>query len=347
MRLFVVECRRDLRRRLTLVLVLLFVAVVVVGIGIAWINIDTYSDTEIETLQEEAVRYCVADAANYGFPSGEPKIFEVEPGVFVETPTGGTVDEVDTAEAERRCREQLAAMLAGESTDSFSGYLYYDDPRPSGLDLWDPDSSGDSAMGIIAPLLMIAGMGAAASMVGAEWKAGTVTTQLTWTSNRVAMFAAKVAAAVVLAAAIAFALQIFYAVLVYGLIVGKGGATDMIDGAWLGDLAAGMVRTSFLVGIGAAVGTSLAMVFRSTAGAIIVVFGYVAVAETLLRQWQPDWAPWLVGENLTIVLTGELLEGDSWEKAPIAAAVTLLVYAAALAVAAAADFHRRDIAGTS
>jgi hypothetical protein len=190
-------------------------------------------------------------------------------------------------------------------------------------------------------------LAAAASMIGAEWKAGTVTTQLTWFPRRVPLFLVKVLAAVLIAVALAFLLQLLFALMVVGLITAKDGLTAGADSQWWGNLLAGMGRGCFLVAIAAVLGSSLAMIFRNTAGAIIVVFAYVAVAESLLRLWQPDWERWFVGPNVGIVVGGHALRSVEWHKEPMAAALTLLGYAAVAAVLAALAFHRRDIAGAS
>jgi hypothetical protein len=73
----------------------------------------------------------------------------------------------------------------------------------------------------------------------------------------------------------------------------------------------------------------------------------MAVVESAVRVWQPDWDRWFIGENMTILLSGEALEGRTWERDPLMAGVVLALYVLALAAVAAATFRRRDIAGAS
>lgn len=343
-RLLGVEIQRDLARRLTRLLVLAFIVLTAVGIGIAWVNIETYSPAEIEARQDQALAQCIADAVTFGVPSGPPATFRVDGGPAVELPTGEVIDQLDEDEARQLCETQLARQIDGDLSNS--GPLYYDDPRPNVLDFWDPTANESSFFGGIQWLMMVVGLGAAASIIGAEWKAGTVTTQLTWFPRRVPLFLVKVAAATLLAVVIAFVLQVFFAAMVLALIAVRDGVTDGADATWWGNLFAGIGRGCFLIGVAAALGASLAMLFRNTAGAVILVFAYVAVAEQLLALWQPDWERWFVGHNIAIVLRGHALDTE-WVKHPLPAALTLVAYTAIALVAAALTFHRRDIAGTS
>jgi hypothetical protein len=265
-------------------------------------------------------------------------------GVAFEGATGSELTPLAPGEAESYCRELHDAAMAGEPEGE--RFYYGDDPRPNVLDLWDPQRPSEGILLTIQSLLLIGGLGAAASMIGAEWKAGTVTTQLTWSPSRIPVFVAKAAAAGVLAAAIAYLLQMWFALLTYGLIAGKGGVLDAVDAGWLASLAGAMGRVSLLVAMGALIGASLAMIFRNTAGAILVVFGYMAVVESLLRVWQPDWDRWFIGENMSILLSGQALDGRTWERGPLHAGLLLACYIGALAVAAALSFQRRDIAGS-
>jgi hypothetical protein len=346
LRLLGVEARRDLGRRLTWVLILLYLAVITVGVVIAWFNIDRYSPAEREALEEQAVERCI-DEARYGGPDfgAEPGTVEIEPGVFVEVPPPAT-GEVDVDDAERHCRELLAAYWSGDPQGELF-YYFYEDAPPRAVDIWNPYRNGDSLMTIVQLLLLLAALGAGASMIGAEWKAGTITTQLTWSTNRISVFGAKLVATVVLAAVIAYLLQIVFALELTALVVSKGGVMDAVGRDWLLDLAAGMARTSFVVGIAAALGASLAMIFRNTAAAIILVFGYVLIAESLLGVWKPQLVRWFLGPNLGIVLEGQSSADLEFVRHPLLASVTLLGYLAVIVILAALAFQRRDIAGSS
>lgn len=340
-RLLRTECRRNLTRDLTRWLILMFLIVTTIGIVIAWFNVDGYSDAEIARIEAEQIEQCSLQA-QVGVPSGPPVTF-VSDGVIIDGNMSSELTPLSPTEAEAYCRDLYEASLRGDPEGEL--FFYVDDPRPNALDLWNPDRPSEGALLTIQSLLLIGGLAAAASMIGAEWKAGTITTQLTWTPRRVPVFVAKLAAAAILAPAIAYVLQIWFTLLTFGLVLGKGGVTDAVDGDWLFSLAGAMGRVSLLVGLAAVIGASLAMIFRNTAGAILVVFGYMAVVESLLRVWQPDWDRWFIGENMSILLSGQALAGRTWERGPLVAGVVLALYVLALAAAAAASFQRRDIAG--
>jgi hypothetical protein len=342
-RLLRVECRRDLTRDLTRWLVLMFVIVTTVGIVIAWFNVDGYSDAESARIEADQIEQCSLQA-QLGVPTGPPVTFLSDGVVITEGPTGSEVTPLSPAEAEAYCRDLYEASLRGDPEGEL--FFYADDPRPNALDVWNPDRPTEGALLTIQTLLLIGGLGAAASMIGAEWKAGTITTQLTWTPQRVPVLLAKLAAAAVLAATISYLLQIWFTMLTFALVVGKGGVTAAVDGEWLVSLAGAMGRVSLLVGMAAVIGASLATIFRNTAGAILVVFGYMAVVESLLRVWQPDWDRWFIGENMSILLSGRPLEGVEWVRGPLTAGLVLALYIGVLAAGAAASFQRRDIAGT-
>ena len=64
---------------------------------------------------------------------------------------------------------------------------------------------------LTAALFLVVGAAiCGASVAGAEWKAGTITTVLTWEPSRRRFHAARTASAAILAFAIGFALQIVY-----------------------------------------------------------------------------------------------------------------------------------------
>jgi hypothetical protein len=136
------------------------------------------------------------------------------------------------------------------------------------------------------------------------------------------------------------------------LFATKGTMTGT-DAAWFGQLAATLARGGFVIGLSAALGASLAMLFRNTAGPILLVFGYIAIAENFLRIWKPHYAVWLVGTNLATVIDGQREQtvisdsGINWSHTVTTSAITLVVYIGVLAVIAALAFRHRDIAATA
>lgn len=338
-RLLVVELRRDLARRATKLLVLAFFAVTIIGTAIAMVNIEADSADVVAAREAVGLARCNEEVSRAGAPPIDGfELNEFGDAIEVE------LEPVAPEDVEARCRQLLDAYLSGDNRQLW----YFDDPRPNiKADLWSEHGDrSDSILLTIASLLMICGMGAGASMIGADWKYGTITTQLTWETRRVRLFAAKVLAAGIAAFAISATLMAAFCVLLYPFFATKGVTTGM-DADWYLSLAGFIARNGLLTAIGAVLGLSLAMLMRSTAAAIVVVLVYLAVLENLLRAWKPHWAEWMIGDNIAVLLTGEQLETVDWEKTVIAAGLTLIGYVGLIAVAAGATFQRRDIAGAS
>jgi hypothetical protein len=143
-----------------------------------------------------------------------------------------------------------------------------------------------------------------ASLVGAEWHAGTMATLLTWEPRRVRVLLAKLAAAGTLAFTLAILLQLLLgaALLPAGL---WRGTTDGIDTSWMRSLSGIGLRAAAVSVVGALIGCSIAAISRNTAAALGIAFGYFAIAENTIRGLRPRWTPWLLGDNLAVVITNQ------------------------------------------
>lgn len=207
-------------------------------------------------------------------------------------------------------------------------------------DLWPADGDPPS-LAVASVFLVIGGLLGGASMVGADWRSGTMATLLTWEPRRERVALAKLAAAGLLAWGIAMALL----VLLVLLLVPAASTTEGADGEWLRVLAGGIFRTGAMTAMAAVVGGSIAMVGRNTAAAFAVAFAYLMIGENVVRAWKPWLRSWLLGENGTIFLLGrgfddvEFLFGRSFGEA----ALTLTAYTVALAGVAVASLRARDI----
>lgn len=209
-------------------------------------------------------------------------------------------------------------------------------------DWWIADSS-EGFLALAMFFLLLGGFFGGATVAGGEWRAGTVTTLLTWEPRRLRLHGARSAAAAMLAFAISFALQVlFLASFLPSVFV--HGTTDGVDGSFWAGLVVAMARTSALTAGSAVLAIALATAARNTAFAVITVFAWMAVVETLVRALRPSLAPWLWAENLGTVMTWSQLPDTGFTRAPLTALATLLSYCAVVVVAAAISFQRRDIA---
>jgi ABC-type transport system involved in multi-copper enzyme maturation permease subunit len=181
-----------------------------------------------------------------------------------------------------------------------------------------------------------------ASLVGAEWHAGTIATLLTWEPRRVGVLAAKLVAAGALAFTLAVLLQLLLgaALLPAGLL---RGTTEGIDSGWLRSLGGVGLRVAAVSVLGTAMGLSLATIGRNTAAALGVAFGYLAIVESAIRGLRPRWQPWLLGDNIMVVITNQPQHFPLVDRSTMGAATLLACYTLALLALAVATFRRRDI----
>ena len=182
-----------------------------------------------------------------------------------------------------------------------------------------------------------------ASLVGAEWHAGTMATLLTWEPRRVRVLAAKLVAAGTLVFALTVVLQLLLgaALLPAGLL---RGTTDGIDSDWLRSLSGVGLRVAAVSVVGATLGLSIATLGRNTAAALGIAFGYLAVVENAIRGLRPNWSPWLLGDNIIVVITNQTQNTPLAGRSALEAATLVACYTLALLAAALFAFRRRDIA---
>jgi hypothetical protein len=212
-------------------------------------------------------------------------------------------------------------------------------------DWWVPGSS-DGTLPAASFFLLLGGFFGGSSVAGAEWRAGTVTTVLTWEPRRVRLQLTRTAACAILAALIAFGLQIVFLASLLPATFANG-STANVDGPWWLSLLGAMLRTSLLTSIAAVLGVALATLGRNTAFAIVVVFTWLIVAEGMIRSLKPGLGRFLWGENLGTILPWAQLPNTSFRRGPVFALATILVYVGVFVVAATLAFRRRDIASTS
>jgi hypothetical protein len=212
--------------------------------------------------------------------------------------------------------------------------LFVEDPR------FHLSSLPGIFLGTSVPLIILAWV-LAASFVGAEWHAGTITTWLTWEPRRVRLLIAKALAAMVCAIGITFLLQ-----LVLGLALVPAaavrGTMEGVGASWAGDVAAVIGRGAVAAALVALLGLSLAGLGRNTAAALGAGFVYLAVVENLVRGLRPQWTPWLLTDNAArFVAAGP--PGFLPGRTTLGAAVVVASYTAAVFAAALLLFRARDV----
>jgi ABC-2 type transport system permease protein len=199
----------------------------------------------------------------------------------------------------------------------------------------------------------------AIGVIGAEWSAGTLAALLLWEPRRRRVLAAKLAAVSVTGAVVTAAMAAAFLAVAWliaatrGTLAGQVGAAThkaLLNGG-RGVLAAALL--ALILG-------SLAVVVRSTAGALGIVAVYTVVLENVVRVWRPHWTRWELGPNLVALITGHVdLEatgstsgsasfGDSGPPALFRlhagrATLQLLALAIVAVLCAAVFLQRRDV----
>ncbi len=217
--------------------------------------------------------------------------------------------------------------------------------HPAVMTGWWSPGTGDGVLAVAAIFLAVGGLIGGSVVVGGEWKAGTVGTVLTWEPRRLRLHAARLGACGILAWLLAFALQAVFLAAFLPAVIAHG-STAGAGGAWALALIGAMARVAAVAALAAVLGGAVATAGRGTAGALVVVGGWLAVAEPLLRAWRPAVGRHLLGENATIVLTWAGLDGVTWSRPPALALAVLFAYVLSAAVVAGVWFGRRDVAAT-
>jgi ABC-2 type transport system permease protein len=196
-------------------------------------------------------------------------------------------------------------------------------------------------------LTFILGLVFGASAVAASWQTGTITTILTWEPRRWRWYAARV---IVVYAGVFTIVLLIVAFLSAGvwLVATLRGSTAGTDSAFWGDVLFTWLRIAAIASVASMIGGGIAAVGRHTAGALGVVFVYLAVIEGLIRGLRPRWTPWLLGENIVTFVSWQAQQvqrsaADSFTLRPGMSAVVIGVYTA-IALALGFTFVRvRDV----
>jgi hypothetical protein len=197
--------------------------------------------------------------------------------------------------------------------------------------------SGTSILVILGALLI------GASLVGAEWHAGTITTMLTWEPRRLRVLIAKALAAAIVTFVLAVALFTVLSSLLWLVASTRGIAEGLKDGFWQ-DVAGGVIRASAAASVASTIGLAIAMLGRNTAAAIGLGFAYLGVVEQLIRGLRPAWQPFLLGDNIAVFVNGHPMQlGAATLRTATGAAFIVGCYVAVLLLAAAFTFRVRDV----
>ena len=216
--------------------------------------------------------------------------------------------------------------------------------HPAVVPDWWTTGGGDNAVTTAALFLLIGGFFAGAAVAGAEWRAGTITTVLTWEPRRVRMNLTRTAACGICAFVVALVLQVIFLASFLPAVFANGTTGGTSSGWWL-SLALALARTALITSFAAMLAVALATLGRNTAFALAAVFAWVVVVEGMIRGMRPTWAQFLWGENIATAVQWGQMKHVEFSRGPLLALVTIVAYTSVLVAAATISFHRRDIAG--
>jgi hypothetical protein len=207
--------------------------------------------------------------------------------------------------------------------------------------LGSDDSGAGGVLDATSSIFLAVAALVGASLAGAEYRYGTMTTLLTWEPRRQRVMAAKLVAAASVGAAL---YVVMHATLALALVpvAALRGTFQGADAAFAGDVAGFIVRGAALSAGLAALGACLATLGRNTSAALGVLFVYLIAVEVILRARAPELRRWFLLENLALFLTARRPD-TTLDRSVAATGILLGVYLAGVAVIATAVFTRRDV----
>lgn len=289
--------------------------------------------------------------------------------------TAGPASEEDTAQARQFYEQQLADWEANGEEQLAQCYEMEaaeqeTDPEITyDCESWAPQEENyifpdavfseqaDSVLRTIGYAVLFFAFFVGVSFVAAEFATGSMGSWLTFEPRRTRVFASKLLAAgigLVLPALVATALMIGGA---WALFASWGTLGDL-DGALWGEIALGALRLLLAAAGVGVLGAAVAMVLRSTAASIGVLFGYLIVVEGILGSALPALRPWLLGIKIEAVLgggaeywvqrcttdaSGTMCESVARSVSLTNGVVSLVVVLAVVVTVGLVTFRRRDV----
>jgi ABC-2 type transport system permease protein len=195
-----------------------------------------------------------------------------------------------------------------------------------------------------------------ASLGGADWTSGTMSTLLTWEPRRIRVLVIR---ALVVAIVVIVTTVILQILLLAGfrLAVALRGSSVGVPSTWLSEAGKAISRVSVVGSAFALVALALAMVGRSTVAAVGVLFGYLILFEGVIAGFRPSIADRLLVRAGEVIVSQQPIYDESRTALAIAqqtgqqpillglteASAVLLVYVVALLAVALLVFRSRDV----
>ena len=256
------EILRARSRRIVWVLLIASILGVVVGVVIAMANSDRPTEQELDRARGRQER--TLDECRAG-------TFTDPPG---EVPEGyGSIDEY--------CEDVVGLEL---QTDAI------------GFDALPAILEGASSM------LVLLGIVLGASLAGADWSTGTMTTLLAWEPRRVRVWVVRAAVAILVVALVTVVVQLVFAG-AWFVATTVSGTTETPSG-FIGDALSTGWKVAAIVAVFAFVAHAFASIGRSTIAGVGVVVGYAVIFEVFIANLSVGTLRWMLIRASTVILSG-------------------------------------------
>jgi hypothetical protein len=316
-RLLGVELRRAFARRITKLVFILCVA------GVVAAGLSVYFTSQRKTIQVTHEGPKISGFVS-ACTSGAPLPIDSTPPL----PSVGSPDRAAAC-------QNLVQQLTGETIDK-RFYI---------TNLIDIIKHVSAMAAIVAWLI-------GASLIGADWRAGSFATLLTWEPRRVRVMIAKAIAAVLVSFIIVMVLE--------GLLVGALFPSALYHGStsvhcplpcvrfpsssafWRQFIYLGL-RSGGLAAGAALTGFSLAAIGRNTAASLGAGFFYLAIVEgAIVGNFIPKARPWLLVRNAIVFINNTRIEAVG-NRTPLQAGLITFGYALGLFIIATLITRARDV----
>jgi ABC-type transport system involved in multi-copper enzyme maturation permease subunit len=189
--------------------------------------------------------------------------------------------------------------------------------------------------------LMVIVIGATA--VGAEYRAGTVTTVLTWEPRRIRLLTARLAAVALVAIGFYLVINVVF-VATWAIGAAANGITTGADAEFWQVLALVIARGAVLAAVLAVLSGAIATLGRNTGAALGIWFGYLIAVEAILGNQVRETAPWTLTVSSAAFFGWRTYTLSGHRVGPVAGTLHVLLYVVVIGGAALAVFARRDVA---
>jgi ABC-2 type transport system permease protein len=200
----------------------------------------------------------------------------------------------------------------------------------------------DNAVATISVLTYLLVVVIGASAVGAEYRAGTVGTILTWEPRRIRLLIARLAAAAIVSMVFFLIVHVVF-VGAWAIGVQLNGSTAGADSDFWRDLVVLVVRGTAIAGALAAMSGAIATLGRNTAAAMGIWFGYLIVIEAIVRSQIGSLVPWFLTANVGAFYAWEQVEQNGHSVTAGAGLLRLAGYVVVAGGVALAVFRQRDV----